>query len=214
MPLSTLTNIYFSYFHSVMSYGIIFQETSSHSHSIFSLPWLDFRFYPFLIGLEDLLWESRGIALLLFVYLGTRWGWVVSTTPRPPCPWERPSTHCTGGWVGLGAGLDRCENLDHTGFPSPDLPDRNESLYRLRYLSSSLSIFKLQKKVTRIIVAIGNLDSCRKIFKGLKTLPFYCQYIFSLLLFVIKNNNNFQLTMKFTPFTQDITTNYTSHYYT
>ena len=86
MPLSTLTNIYFSYFHSVMSYGIIFQETSSHSHSIFSLAWLDLRFYPFLIGLEGLVWESRGIALLLSVYLGTRWGWVVSTTPRPPCP--------------------------------------------------------------------------------------------------------------------------------
>ena len=41
-------------------------------------------------------------------YLGTRWGWVVSTTPRPLCPRERPGTHCTGVWVGLGAGLDRC----------------------------------------------------------------------------------------------------------
>ena len=23
-------------------------------------------------------------------------------------PWERPGTHCTGGWVGPRAGLDRC----------------------------------------------------------------------------------------------------------
>jgi hypothetical protein len=23
-------------------------------------------------------------------------------------PWERPGTHCTGGWVVLRAGLDRC----------------------------------------------------------------------------------------------------------
>jgi hypothetical protein len=23
-------------------------------------------------------------------------------------PWERPDTHCTGGWVGPRAGLDRC----------------------------------------------------------------------------------------------------------
>ena len=28
--------------------------------------------------------ESRGIALLLSVDLGTRWGWVVKATPRPP----------------------------------------------------------------------------------------------------------------------------------
>jgi hypothetical protein len=70
--------------------------------------WLVFRFYPFLVGHEGLLGESRGIALLLPVYLGTRWGWVVSTTPRPPFSWESPGTHCIGGWVVLGAGLDRC----------------------------------------------------------------------------------------------------------
>ena len=30
-------------------------------------------------------------------------------TPRPDrLPRERPSTHCTGGWVGTRAGLDRC----------------------------------------------------------------------------------------------------------
>jgi hypothetical protein len=35
-------------------------------------------------------------------------GWVVSITPRPLfTPGERtPGTHCTGGWVGPGAGLD------------------------------------------------------------------------------------------------------------
>jgi hypothetical protein len=37
-----------------------------------------------------------------------RWGWVVSTTPRPLYPRERPGTHCTGGWVGSRAGLDGC----------------------------------------------------------------------------------------------------------
>ena len=35
-------------------------------------------------------------------------GWVVNTTPRPLYPQERPGTHCTGGWVGLRAGLDGC----------------------------------------------------------------------------------------------------------
>ena len=28
--------------------------------------------------------------------------------PAAPYPRERPGTHCTGGWVGLRAGLDRC----------------------------------------------------------------------------------------------------------
>jgi hypothetical protein len=51
---------------------------------------------------------SRGIALL-FLNLGARTGWVVSTTPRPLYPRERPGTHCTGGWVGLRVGLDVCE---------------------------------------------------------------------------------------------------------
>jgi hypothetical protein len=38
--------------------------------------------------------------------LGARTVWVVSPTPRPFCPQERHSTHRTGGWVGLGVGLD------------------------------------------------------------------------------------------------------------
>jgi hypothetical protein len=28
--------------------------------------------------------------------------------PAAPYPQERPGSHCTGGWVGLRAGLDRC----------------------------------------------------------------------------------------------------------
>jgi hypothetical protein len=35
---------------------------------------------------------SRGIALL-FLNLGTRWGWVVNVTPRPLYPRERPGTN-------------------------------------------------------------------------------------------------------------------------
>jgi hypothetical protein len=48
---------------------------------------------------------SRGIAVLI-LDLGARGGGVVSTTPRPLYPRERPDTHCTGGWVGPRAGLD------------------------------------------------------------------------------------------------------------
>jgi hypothetical protein len=46
-----------------------------------------------------------GIALP-FLDLGARRGWVVSTTPRPLNPRERPGTHC---WVGPRVGLDMCE---------------------------------------------------------------------------------------------------------
>jgi hypothetical protein len=51
---------------------------------------------------------GRGI-VLLFLDLGARRGWVVSTTPRPLYPRERPGTHCTGDWMGPKAGLDVCE---------------------------------------------------------------------------------------------------------
>jgi hypothetical protein len=70
---------------------------------------------------------GRGIALL-FLDLGTRRGWVVSVTPRPLYPRERPGTHCTGGWVGPRAGLNLCENLTPTGIRSPHRPARSQSL--------------------------------------------------------------------------------------
>jgi hypothetical protein len=54
---------------------------------------------------------QRGVEViaLLFLDLGTRRGWVVSTTSRPLYLRERPGTHCTGGWVGTRAGMDVCE---------------------------------------------------------------------------------------------------------
>jgi hypothetical protein len=53
---------------------------------------------------------------------------------------ERPGTHCTGGWVGPGAGLDRCGKSRPNVIRSPDLPARSESLYQLRYPDESLCI--------------------------------------------------------------------------
>jgi hypothetical protein len=56
-------------------------------------------------------WRRLGgeeVLLLLIHDLGTRWGWVVSVTPRLRfTPGERtPGTHWTGGWVDPRAGLD------------------------------------------------------------------------------------------------------------
>ena len=48
------------------------------------------------------------VQLYSFLNLGARWGWVVSTTPRPVYTQERPGTHCTEGWLGFKAVLDGC----------------------------------------------------------------------------------------------------------
>jgi len=45
-------------------------------------------------------------------------GWVVNATPQLPYPWERPGTHCIGGWVGPRAGLDRCGESCPPDFPA------------------------------------------------------------------------------------------------
>jgi hypothetical protein len=68
--------------------------------------------------------------------LGVRRGvWSASRAGRL-CHRERPGTHCIGGWVGPGAGLDRCGKPRPTGIRSPDIPARSESLYRLSYRGS------------------------------------------------------------------------------
>jgi len=52
-------------------------------------------------------------------------------------------------------------------------------------------IFKIQKKVIRIITNSRMRDSCRVLFKKLEILPLYPQNIFSLSIFVIKNKHLF-----------------------
>jgi hypothetical protein len=49
---------------------------------------------------------------------------MVSTTPRPLYPRERPGTHCTGGWMGPRAGLDVCEKSrpHRDSIPGPSSP--------------------------------------------------------------------------------------------
>jgi hypothetical protein len=57
----------------------------------------------------------------------------------------------------------------------------------------SNNIFKLQERVVKIITNSRNGDSFRELFKELNILPFYSQYIFSLLTFVIDNMSLFKL---------------------
>jgi hypothetical protein len=75
---------------------------------------------------------SGGIAQL-FLNLGTRRGVWSASHPGRLYPQERPGTHCTGGWVGPAAGLDKCRKSRPTEIRSPNLPARSEWLYRLSY---------------------------------------------------------------------------------
>jgi hypothetical protein len=50
---------------------------------------------------------------------GTGRGWVVSMTLQSLFHLERPGTHCTGVWVGLGAGLNDTEDLASPEIRSP-----------------------------------------------------------------------------------------------
>jgi len=66
---------------------------------------------------------SRGIALL-FLDHGTRRGDGSASRLAALCPRERPGTHCTGGWVGPRAGLDRYgkSRLHRDSIPGPSSP--------------------------------------------------------------------------------------------
>jgi len=55
----------------------------------------------------------------------------------------------------------------------------------------SANIFKIQKRIIRIITNKGKRYSCRQLFKTLQILTVPSQYIFLLLVFVIKNKGLF-----------------------
>jgi len=70
----------------------------------------------------------------------------------------------------------------------------------------SMEIFRIQKRVICIITKSSNRASCHQLFKQLEILPLQSQYIFSTLLFVIKNKNLFATNQNF----QTINTRYNS----
>ena len=55
----------------------------------------------------------------------------------------------------------------------------------------SNNIFRIQKRIIRIITNKGKRDSCQNLYKQLQILTFPSQYIFSLLLFVAKYTDLF-----------------------
>ena len=57
--------------------------------------------------------------------------------------------------------------------------------------TNSKCVFKIQKQAIRTMMGARNRDSCRGLFKQLKILPFYAQYIYSLVMFVVNNRKLF-----------------------
>jgi hypothetical protein len=53
--------------------------------------------------------------------------------------------------------------------------------------SYSNNIFKMQKRIIRIIMGARNRESCRELLKKLHILSLKSHYVFSLLLFIAKN---------------------------
>ena len=91
--------------------------------------------------------------------------------PAALYPRERPGTHCTEGWVGPRAGLDRCGKSRPTRIRSPDRPARSQSLYRLSYprktgtLHENLCAFLIMSRS----VPLGMKNVSDKIVQKIKT---------------------------------------------
>jgi hypothetical protein len=66
--------------------------------------------------------------------------------------------------------------------------------YRIIFWGNSAHS-KIQKRIVRIIMKVGNRDPCHSLFRVLNILPFYSWYIFSVSIFVVKNMDIF--TRKF-----------------
>jgi hypothetical protein len=68
--------------------------------------------------------------------------------------------------------------------------------YRLIFWGNSYhsdTVFKLQKRIIRIMVGIRDRESCREYFRKLKVLPLKSQYIYLLLLFVINDRQHLKI---------------------
>ena len=68
------------------------------------------------------------------------------------------------------------------------------------HLSDSIKIFRLQKKIIRIMMVCKCSGSCRKLLFNIEILPLPSQYILSLLLCMIRNSNQFVISSEINHF--------------
>ena len=83
--------------------------------------------------------------------------------------------------------LDKKLNADETKYMV---------MYGLLFWGSStesIKVFKLQKRIIRIMMGYKSNQSCRELFIKLGILPLPYQFILSLLLFLNKNRNHFMV---------------------
>ena len=59
--------------------------------------------------------------------------------------------------------------------------------------SQSITIFKVQEKVIRVIIGCSNRNLCRHLFKILTILSLKSQNMFSLFIFVVNKNTTLQV---------------------
>ena len=97
-------------------------------------------------------------------------------TPQPIYPYSRHSMHCTGSWVELGSGLDRCwRSCPHqdlnTGSSSPQKP-----LYCLYYLQSLIDD-RLKYNISSLTVLLGNMTAPCECWRWQLTVPVVTCYL-------------------------------------
>jgi hypothetical protein len=76
---------------------------------------------------------------------------------------------------------------------------KKQSWHTLRYnilvsdskILNSKNIFTLQKKIVRLMAGVKRRNSCRSLFKILEILALPCQYLFSLMNFILNNQEHF-----------------------
>jgi hypothetical protein len=53
----------------------------------------------------------------------------------------------------------------------------------------AIQLFRIQKKLIRIMMGLKKKDSCKNSFKDMKILTLWCQYIYSLMQYVVNNED-------------------------
>jgi hypothetical protein len=71
--------------------------------------------------------------------------------------------------------------------------------------STNINVFRLQKRIISVVTNAKTRDSCRDLFKNLKILPMYSQYIYSIILFVVNNEDLYRSNYE----THSLNTRYT-----
>ena len=97
------------------------------------------------------------IALLFSRTFGTRCGWEVRPTPRPPLP----VTHCKGGWVGPQGRSGRAENLVPIGIRSRTVqPVVSHTDWATRPYNRNIRTWKSSETCHSNPPTPGGLSSC------------------------------------------------------